>query len=331
MSRPDRSPSDEVSAPSPQEGGPAEAFVYERASATPVQAGATPAVTEAPKGPVASPVAGPLNAVQSFFAAIITHPTSAIAGVDAALKQAAPSGVQTLEQVLTAGPQLCATDRVSLYHYAYHARLVECLVDDYPAVQVALGHDVFEQLARRYIEQHPSTGPNLNWFGRAFAAFCPRQAAWLPQHRFASDLARLEWAMVEVIHSATAAPISMDALSGLPPEALADIRLEPSHSLRVLEFEYRVNPFMQATRRGETPEIPLPQWSATAVYRQGFRVWRMDLTRPMAGVLSALMAGETLGDALATLPDGVEENAVMRWFREWVQGGFFARVRLPGS
>ncbi len=64
-------------------------------------------------------------------------------------------------------------------------------------------------------------------------------------------------------------------------------------------------------------------------------LWRMDLTPAMAGLLEALFAGRTLGDALETLDAGLTsedaaeaERSVMAWFRAWVAAGFFARVVL---
>jgi hypothetical protein len=72
------------------------------------------------------------------------------------------------------------------------------------------------------------------------------------------------------------------------------------------------------------------------VYRRGFVVWRMDLTPAMAGLLDALFGGATLGEALGAIAVHAEdadalaeaERNVMLWFREWVAGGFFARVEL---
>jgi hypothetical protein len=59
----------------------------------------------------------------------------------------------------------------------------------------------------------------------------------------------------------------------------------------------------------------------------------MDLTPPMFEVLSALVAGETLGDSLARAEHGlvgVEPAEVSRrvthWFREWVSSGLFSAV-----
>jgi hypothetical protein len=61
----------------------------------------------------------------------------------------------------------------------------------------------------------------------------------------------------------------------------------------------------------------------------------MDLTPAMAGLLEALFAGRSLGEALETLDAGLAseeaaeaERSVMAWFQAWVSAGFFARVEL---
>jgi hypothetical protein len=49
----------------------------------------------------------------------------------------------------TAGPRLTAHERLAIYRRAYHARLVECLADDYAAVQHALGRDPLRRAVPR--------------------------------------------------------------------------------------------------------------------------------------------------------------------------------------
>lgn len=287
----------------------------------------------------------PLSALEAWFLAVITHPESVAAGAEVAAADLfarapargaadTPTTPIRLEQLVTPGPRLTAAGRMAVYHRAYHARLVECLADDYPTLQQALGEATFEALARRYIARHPSTSPNLNGFGRRFSAFCAAEGDFLgPAQGFACDLARLEWAMVEVIHAPAAPLFSLERLREVPPERWPDIRLTPSPTLRFHTFHHPVNRYLQATRACTRPtELPDPEWSATAVYRQGFGIWRMDFTRPMAAVLEALLGAAPLGEALARLEDsgsdGAVEGDVMAWFRAWVAGGFFEALVL---
>jgi hypothetical protein len=189
----------------------------------------------------------------------------------------------------------------------------------------------FEALCREYIARHPSTGPSLNAFGRHMAELCAARAN--PWAAFAADLARLEWAIVEVIHAPSTAPLSLADLANVPTDAWGSARLESTPALRLLRSEFPVNSYYQATRDGMNPEIPSSTPSSTAVYRSGPTVWRMTLTSTMFELLSRLTSGATLADALesttASISDESDEVAasrVMGWFREWVSSGLFSRV-----
>ena len=268
-----------------------------------------------------------LRARQLWFAAAVTTPESS----------AHPFGADEANEVLTEGPRLGALDRLEVYRRAYHARLIECLADDYPVLKDALGEAPFEALCRAYIAAHPASEPNLNAFGRRMADFIRGAPASLEGAvgAFAADLAALEWAMVEVIHAPSRAPLTLAGLGEIPLERWAEARLEANSALRLLRFEYPVNLYFQARREGESPEIPAPGRSAVAVYRSGPTIWRMNLSEPMGELLSALVGGETLSSAVertaATLSEVSEEVAagrVMVWFREWVSSGLFSGIQF---
>lgn len=252
---------------------------------------------------------------------------------------------QAITRYVTAGPRLSAAERFDIYRSGYHARLIECLLDDYPVLAAMLDRDgdgQFAALCRAYVDRHPSASPNLNGFGRHMASFCrevaleafPGFAAVGP---FASDLAALEWALVEVLHAETAPPLDIAALQALPPESWASARFIASDALRLLRFAYPVNAVFIANRIDEiVPEVPAPSPNAVAVYRKDMQLWRMDLTPAMLGVLEPLVAGKSLGEALETVeaectdPDVLAQTGanLMVWFREWVDAGFFTRVVL---
>jgi hypothetical protein len=258
-----------------------------------------------------------LAGVQRCFATVITDPTSV---------EGAPE-VDDIERAITPGPRLSALERVEIYRRAYWARLVECLANDFPALRYSLGTDAFESLCRAYIARHPSTSPSLNAYGRHMESFCRERADASPLGAFAADLAALEWAMVEVVHAAAASALSVDALQRIVPADWGEVRLVPSPTVRVLRFRYPVNAYFQAFVMDESPAIPAPAPSATAVSRSDFAVERMDLTAEMADLLEDLFSGRRLGEALACKEIGAEaERNVMVWFRAWVSAGFFAQV-----
>ena len=226
------------------------------------------------------------------------------------------AALEQAEERLTAGPRLGPLARLDVYRRGYEARLVECLADDYPVLQRALGEEPFEALCRAYIARYPSEAPNLNAYGRYMAGVC---------QGFAADLARLEWAIVEVIHEPAGAPMTMEDLAAVPMEGWPTARLLPSRAVRILTLEYPANDYFQAVRDGKAPPLPERAPSATAVYRGGHAVWRMGLTPAMHRVLAALVGGELLEAALALAGDEPPEQ-VTAWFREWVSGGLFVGV-----
>lgn len=248
----------------------------------------------------------------------------------------AEADVGLVDTIFTAGPRLSARDRFEIYRFGYKARLTECLLDDYPVLGAVLGKEAFGALASAYIDRYPSSSPNLNAFGRHMAAFCTETSAPIDEPRaFYTELAELEWALVEAIHAPPAPVLDLGALQALPQEAWATARLVSSGTVKVLSFTYPVSSFFQAFRdKGAPAEIPSPCRSATAIYRKDRFLFRMDLTPAMERVLRALFAGKPIGESLAAIAvDSNDEAAiaeaersVMVWFRDWALAGFFSGV-----
>ena len=268
---------------------------------------------------------------------------SAITGAEAD----ADADGHDLERFITPGPRMTASERFDIYRTGYHARLVECLLDDYPVLAAMLGEDQFGLLCRAYVDRHPSSSPNLNGFGRHMAAFCREVmlegeggeggTRFAALRIFASELAALEWALVEVLHAECPPPLEVAALQSVPPDAWTRARFIPSEALRLFRFEYPVNAVFIANRIEEiVPEVPAPSPTAVAVYRKDMQLWRMDLTPAMLGIVEPLVAGKTLGEALeaieaeATDPEVLAQigASLMVWFREWVDAGFFTRIEI---
>jgi hypothetical protein len=301
--------------------------VRERASATP-RVGPLPAEKERTERRAVAAVVAPepwsLRDTQLWFAERVM-----IGGSE-------PRVLDDVEAArrLTPGPRLTALERFEIYRGSYHARLVECLADDYPVLQHALGEGAFDALCRCYITRHPSRGPNLNAFGGILPSFCRFEAAEpFPGRTFVADLAALEWAIVEVIHAPCGEPLTLEGLGHIPASAWADAYLEAHAAVRLMRFDHPVNAYFQAVRDGADAAWPSPCASAIAIYRSGATVWRMDLTEPMFDVLSALLAREPLGASLeraqrafASVDPEEVGLRVTGWFREWIAGGLFRRV-----
>lgn len=287
----------------------------------------------------ATPLYTPLAAAERREAAVEAVPGD-LQGLQAWMLAAICDDVAPATQgVLVDGPRLTGAERLGIYRYGYTARLRECLQDDYPVLARSVGEACFEALCREYVQRYPSRSFSLNAYGRHMPELClssPLLAAGAAG-AFYAELAQLELSLLEVTHACAPAPLDAQTLQQIAPQAWAGARLTPSESLRVLTFQYPVNAYFQACRMHDLVQPPpAASPSATAVYRKGVELWRMDLTPAMTRVLQALIRGEPLAEALAQIavderdPEAIAEaeRSVMVWFQTWVTSTFFSAVRV---
>jgi hypothetical protein len=223
--------------------------------------------------------------------------------------------------------KLPSAERIAVYQRAYFSRLVECLRDDYPALANLLGASDFEASCLAFIEAHPPASASLNAYGAPFADFFATSRA--PDAALASELARLEWAVVECIHADAERCLDARELGAISEQQWSRARLLPSPASRLLATRYPVHVYYRAFLDGETPEPPAPGASTIAVCRRGDRVWRFGVDPRLAGLLRALMSGELLASALGSVPTDDSAGAELeRALSEWVACGLFAGVRF---
>lgn len=238
----------------------------------------------------------------------------------------APADPESASAVVVSG-HLPAADRVEVYRHGYAARLVECLEDDYPALQHALGAGPFEAMCRAFIQAHPPASPSLNYYGAPLAQFIAgRTERWsLP----ASELAQLEWAIVEAIHAEEGERLDSAALGRLSPEEWTRARLVPSPSLRLLPTEHAVADHYQAFQEGSVPSErwPSPEESAVAVCRRGADIWRVRIPTALTPLLSRLISGTPLLSALERCT-AIAPEELQQAFQDWIACGMFSGVSL---
>jgi hypothetical protein len=246
----------------------------------------------------------------------------------------APAAPDAASAVVVSG-HLPAADRVEVYRHGYAARLVECLADDYPALQHALGVAPFEELCRAFIQAHPPPSPSLNYYGAPLAQFiAARPERWSQP---ASELAQLEWALVEAIHADEGERLDSAALGRLSPEDWSRAQLVPSPTLRLLSTRHAVADHYQAFQEGSVASEcwPSPGESAVAVCRREADVWRVRIPTALTPLLSSLISGTPLLTAIERCSSdeiagsrSIAPEELQRAFQDWVACGMFSGVRL---
>ncbi len=152
---------------------------------------------------------------------------------------------------------------------------------------------------------------------------------------FVIDLATLEWAISEVFDgpgNEGQAVLQPEELRAIAPDRWPAARLTPAPCLRLLTFSHPVSSYYTAMRRQVDAQPPKPASSYLALTRRDYVVYRYDLSLVQHELLSALLQGKTVGQAIARAAEVADENLealaanLQTWFRRWTADGFFDSV-----
>ena len=218
--------------------------------------------------------------------------------------------------------------------------------EEFPVLLHALGEEIFDGFAVGYLQRDPSRSYTLFKLSADFARFltetCPdlveegSDAADWPY--FLIDLATLETSFNEVFDgpgSEKTGLLDAEQLRSIPPERLLDARLVCVPCLRLLTFRYPVHTYFTAVRRKEEVEFPTAAETRLAVTRRDYVVRHYELSRPAYELLTALLAGQTIGEAIQRAAEaaGPEieclEANLRQWFHDWAAEGFFQTLGFP--
>ena len=229
------------------------------------------------RGPTAAP---PLDVVQQWFQAVVTHPDGVAAGAASpAARNLLPPGRLdrgALEQLVRRSSRLTAEERLAIYAHAYYARLIECLRDGFPVLVQVLGAEVFDSFAFDYLQRHPSRSYTLDRLADSFPRFLeetrpdrpPETGAPPAWPDFLIDLATLELAIAKVFDGpgTEGEPLlaPADLLAFGAGAGFAAARLAPVPCLRLLRFRYPVNAFYTAARARRPEGAPVAATGAAA-------------------------------------------------------------------
>jgi hypothetical protein len=224
-----------------------------------------------------------------------------------------------LDGAFVGSDELSAARRVGIYRSAYWSRQERVLVETFPAVRAVQGDERFRRLAWAYLKQHPSEHFAIERVGRHFPEF-------LTEHgelsAYVSDLARLEWARLEVLLAPASNPLKVDALLGVD---FAAARARLCASVRLLQ---QFSPAaLRVWRDRVAPEaVEGEEREGCLVWRHGYHVRHRPLAPVERSALELLGAGHDFARVCSVFAGpGAAEAAtrcIGRWFRDGVLCAF---------
>jgi hypothetical protein len=262
------------------------------------------------------------------------------------------SNAKEAKEFIKPNSRLTSFERLEIYNRQYWFRILDSFAEDFPGLRAVVGRKHFDQIARGYLTEHPSTSFTLRNLGS-------RLPQWLSDHRefagdryaLAADMLKLEWAHIEAFDAADLTPLS--------PEALAILGEDPQLALQphvsVLEVQYPVDDLLLAVREHDREEeesggnraYPIRHWvkpsrSAAkkisqaaqetiyiAVHRADYSVCYKRLEREAYLLLAALKERKPLSEALeiafesSSLTPEEQAARIQEWFAHWMALGWF--------
>jgi hypothetical protein len=202
---------------------------------------------------------------------------------------------RAVEEMVAGDALLPAIARLEIYADMYFVRIHDVLADEYAKTVSALGAASFHALILDYLDACRPDHPSMREVGARLPAFLTQHPA-AAERPWLSELACLERARLEMVDSADAQTLTLEALRTLPPERFGALRLGivPSHALFSTRFD------VVSIWRSEHPGDVVPESSPTAllVWRRELEVLHRAVDGEEADWLRQLAAGEVTFELL---------------------------------
>jgi len=117
-----------------------------------------------------------LKQLQGLIYKSITSPAMLPMG----LSHDADPSLTGIDLLVLGDERLNALERVDIYANAYFYRMLDCLIEEFPATLAVLGRENSEALAKDYLSRYPPSEPSIIHQGRFLPAF-------LCDHRYAGN------------------------------------------------------------------------------------------------------------------------------------------------
>lgn len=285
--------------------------------------------------------------IQRRMAAAVMHPLTRAETMPRRRRNGA-SNTAEAEAIIRPNDRLTSFERLELYNRQYWFRLYGCFEEDFPGLLAIVGRAKFDALMRAYLTDCPSQSFTLRNLGSHLESWLAEHPAFIQPHTaLALDMVRLEWVHIEAFDSEEKPRLAADGLAAIGE----DSRLSLQPYLRLLALSYPVedlllqvrtedgssasstNSASAARRRKHVRRFaalqPKPIW--LAVHRLENTVWYKPIAHEEFLLLSALLAGQTLGQAIehafahSSLPEDQRAAFIQDAFANWTMLGWFTQ------
>lgn len=223
-------------------------------------------------------------------------------------------------------PTLTPAERVDIYANMYFYRILDSLKEDFGRVLRVIGEVNFHNLITGYLAKHPPTSFTLRNVGQHLPQFLKRHPL-TRKWASLSDLARLEWELIEIFDASDSPILTRAHLRKIAPEKWGGLKLRliPASSLQ--RFSFRVDRVSDKKAGGTKAISKKPV--VLLFWRKDFRVYFRPVEKLEEGLHKKLNKGSTFGalcEAAVRSGAGKDPALTMGKFLErWVENGILIK------
>jgi hypothetical protein len=236
-----------------------------------------------------------------------------------------------IETQIVSSAKVPASQRLDIYRDAYFLRFLEVLTQDFPLLYTVLGDDKFEQLAREYINNFPSTYRSIRWFDKNLAHFMYDNEKYL-QQPYLAEIAAFEWALTEAFDASDSVSIEVNTIAAIPFDKWPEMDFKLHPSLRRLKLQWDIIPLWSAFQESK-PLIMPEKFEITSdwlIWRNGYDIQFGSLLIEEATMLDAMAAGEKFNAICEKLCEWINEEEVALYtaglLKRFIMDGLISNV-----
>lgn len=223
-----------------------------------------------------------------------------------------------------------AIERIDIYREGYVLRLLEILEKDFPFFRKYITDSTFEELARAYIQAHPSNHFSICMFSRHFSHYL--SLAGRPSHW--SEMATFEQAIAAALDAADAPHLTVEGLSTLAQEAWPIVRFTLHPSLTTYKFQTNAPKILYAVMYEEAlPAVEdsaaIPNW---IVWRHLRSSYFESIANEQLWIFNAIMQQKNFSEICDGLCEWLSEEEVIPYvagsLRHWIEKGIISSFEV---
>jgi hypothetical protein len=237
-----------------------------------------------------------------------------------------------VEQRFTASANLSAAQCLAIYQRGYILRLTKCLAEQFPALCHALGKQLFDQFAQKYLQSSPSDSYTLYELGRRFPDFLEQdrpdknlpveaRESWID---FMIDLAKYEQLHFKLFD----APGHEG--NPWPARDVSDDKLIVQPCFAQASYRYPVAWYYHTIKENPKAAFPPLQTSYVTLLRKDYHVTTFPINRVHYQFLKQLQSCGSVCESIKfvsevnqTPLDLVEHSWRNEVRNRWIEAGFF--------